>query len=71
MINLRNPQLERGEVRIEDIELGTKSRDDILALLTGLQYLHSQEALRDCILALMDACILPGVNPSSALSCNK
>ena len=26
MRNLRNPQLERGEVRIEDIELDIKSR---------------------------------------------
>ena len=29
MRNLRNPQLERGEVCIEDIELDLKSRDDI------------------------------------------
>ena len=62
MRNLRNPQLERGEVRIEDIELDIKSRDDIPALLFGLQYLYSQEALRDHIFALMDEYILPGVN---------
>ena len=49
MRNLRNPQLERGEVRIEDIELDLKSRDDTLMLLIGLQYLYSQEALRDRI----------------------
>ena len=47
MRNLRNPQLERGEVRIEDIELDIKCRDDIPALLIGLQYLYSQVALRD------------------------
>ena len=71
MRNLRNPQLERGEVRIEDIELDIKSRDDIPALLIGLRHLYSQEALRDRILALMDKCILPGVNrkgPTRALS---
>ena len=63
MRNLRNPQLERGEVRIEDIELDIKCRDDLPALLIGLQHLYSQqEALRDRILALMDECILPGVN---------
>ena len=44
MRNLRNPQLERGEVRIEDIKLNHKSWDDIPALLIGLQYLYSQEA---------------------------
>ena len=62
MRNLRNPQLERGEVRIEDIELDIKCRDDVPALLIGLQYLYSQEALRDRLFALMDEYILPGVN---------
>ena len=62
MRSLRNPRLERGEVRIEDIELDIKSRDDIPSLLFGLQYLYSQEALRDRIFALMDEYILPGVN---------
>ena len=62
MRNLRNPQLERGEVRIEDIELDIKCRDDVPALLSGLQYLYSQEAFRDRLFALMDEYILPGVN---------
>ena len=62
MRNLRNPQLERSEFRSEDIKLNHKCRDDMLALLTGLLYLYSQEALRDRILALMDEFILPGVN---------
>ena len=38
MRNLRNPKLELGEVRIKDIKLNHMSRDDIPALLTGLQY---------------------------------
>ena len=58
MRNLRNPQLERGEVRIEDIKLNHKSRDDMPVLLGGLQYLYSQEASRE----LMDEFILPGIN---------
>ena len=62
MRNLRNPQLERSEVRIEDIKLNHKSRDYMSALLSGLQYLYSQEALRDRLFALMDEFILPGVN---------
>ena len=61
MRNLRNPQLERGEVCIEDIELDIKSRDDIPGILIGLQYWYSQEALRDRILALKDECILPAL----------
>ena len=47
MRKLRNRQLERGEIRIEDIKLNLKSRDDVPALLFGLQYLYSQKALRD------------------------
>ena len=35
MRNLRNPQLGRGEVCIEDIELDLKSRADIPTLLSG------------------------------------
>ena len=62
MRNLHSPQLERGEVRIEDIKLNHKSRDDMLALLAGLQYLYSQEALRDRLFALMDEHFLPGIN---------
>ena len=62
MRNLRNPQLERGEIRIEDIKLNHKSRDDMPVLLGGLQYLYSQEASRDRLFALMDEFILPGIN---------
>ena len=51
MRNLRNPQLERGEVCIEDIELDLKSRDDNPALLIRLQYLYSQETLRERLFA--------------------
>ena len=47
MRSLRNPQLKRGEVCIEDIELDLKSRDDIPALLIGLQHLYSREPLRE------------------------
>ena len=62
MRNLRNPQLERGEVRIEDIKLNHKCRDDMSTLLSGLQYLYSQEASRDRLFALLDEFILPGIN---------
>ena len=51
MRNLRNPQLGRGEVCIEDIELDLKSRDDLPALLIGLQYLYSREPLRERLFA--------------------
>ena len=62
MRNLRNPQFERGEVRIEDIKLNHKCRDDMPTLLSGLQYLYSQEASRDRLFVLLDEFILPGIN---------
>ena len=62
MRKLRNRQLELGEIRIEDIKLNLKSRDGVPALLIGLQYLYSQEALRNRLFAIMDECILPGIN---------
>ena len=62
MRKLRNRQLERGEIRIEDIKLNFKSRDDVPALLIGLQYLYSQKALRDRLFAIMNEYIRPGVS---------
>ena len=57
-----NPRLERGEVRIEDIELDHKCRDDLSAILIGIQYLYSQEDLRERLFTLLDKYILPGTN---------
>ena len=61
MRNLRSPQLKLGEVRIEDIEFDIKSRDDIVAILSGLQLLYAQEAERDRLFALLDEHLLPGI----------
>ena len=44
--NVRDPQPEPGEFRIEDIEPGMKSRDDIPAPLPGLRFLYSDGTFR-------------------------
>ncbi len=62
MRQIRNPQEMFGEIRIEDIRLDLKSRDDIPALLIGLQFLYSDEAFRERLFALLDRYILPGVS---------
>ena len=62
MRSIRNPRLERGEVRIEDIALDYKCRDDLIAILIGIQYLYLQEDLRERLFALLDKYILPGTN---------
>ena len=62
MRKTHNRQMELGEVRIEEIDLNYKSRDDIPALLIGLQYLYSENAFRERLFALMDEHILPGID---------
>ena len=62
MRQVRNPQMELGEVHIEDIELDLKSRDDIPALLLGLQHLYADEQFRARLFALLDEHILPGID---------
>ena len=62
MRKTRNPKPELGEVGIESIDLDLKSRDDIPALLIGLQHLHSDETFRERLFALMEEHMLPGVD---------
>ena len=62
MRQVRNPQLELGEIRIEDIRINLKSRDDIPALLLGLQHLYSDEETRTRLFALLEEHMLPGVD---------
>ena len=62
MRQTRKPQLALGEARIEDIKLDHKSRDDIPAVLLGLQHLYSHEETREKLFSLLEAHILPGTN---------
>ncbi len=62
MRQIRNPQQSFGEIRIEDIRLDAKSRDDIPALLIGLQHLYSDAKFRERLFALLDQYILPGTS---------
>ncbi len=62
MRQVRNPQMDLGEVRIEDIRINRKSRDDIPALLLGLQHLHGDEESRTRLFALLEDYMLPGID---------
>ena len=62
MRQTRTPQLALGEARIEDIKLDHKSRDDIPAVLLGLQHLYSHEETREKLFSLLEEHILPGTN---------
>ena len=62
MRQTRKSQLALGEARIEDIKLDHKSRDDIPAVLLGLQHLYSHEQTREKLFSLLEEHILPGTN---------
>ncbi len=49
-----NPQLQLGEVNIADIIIDPRSRDDIPQLLRGLQYLYSDNKLREEIFQILE-----------------
>ena len=53
-------QMQFGQVAIEDIRLDPKSRDDIPAVLKGLQYLHTDK--RGELFGLLEAHIRPGAD---------
>ena len=58
MRKLLNPRLERGEVRIEDIELDHKCRDDLSAILIGRAFCKTQANSSSDIASLHDDWIL-------------
>ena len=62
MRQTRRSQLALGEARIEDIKLDHKSRDDIPAVLLGLQHLYTHKQTREKLFSLLEEHILPGTN---------
>ena len=59
MREVHGRQFELGQVPIEKIWINPKSRDDIPAVLKGLQHIWSDEALRARLFALLDEYVLP------------
>ena len=59
MREVHRSQFQLGQVPIEKIWINPKSRDDIPAVLKGLQHIWSDEELRARLLALLDEHILP------------
>ena len=49
-----NFQLQLGELDITNIKLDPRSRDDIPQLLRGLQYLYSDNTLREKIFQVLE-----------------
>ena len=53
MRNLIQPQMQFGEVDIASIVFNPKSRDDIPQILRGLQYIYTEQALRQRVFAIL------------------
>ena len=62
MRGVHRKQFQLGQVPIEKIWLDPKSRDDIPAVLKGLQHIWSDESLRSRLLALLDEHVQPEVD---------
>ena len=62
MRHTKKPHLELGDIDIAAIKLDPRSRDDIPALLVGLQHLYCDRELRTRLFALLEEHLLPNVS---------
>jgi IS5 family transposase len=59
---VQNPQMQIGEVDISQIKFDSKSRDEMPQLLSGLQYIYTNLAIRKEIFDLLEKHISPDAN---------
>ncbi len=57
MRTVLTPQMSLGEIDISNIKLDPKSRDDIPAILVGLQHIYINPALRDSVFTILQQVI--------------
>ena len=62
---VQNPEMNLGQVAIEDIQFDARCRDDIPAVLKGIQYIYCNRELRERIFDLLESAILAGANSSA------
>ncbi len=63
MRTVNNKQLQLGEIEISNIKTNPRSRDDIPHILRGLQYLYTNQALRDEIFKILEKLTPSTINP--------
>jgi len=59
---VKNPQLQFGEVNIADIKIDARSRDDIPAVLRGLQYIYVTEDIKEKVFTALEKTLNPSVS---------
>ncbi len=57
-----NPQLQFGEVNIADITIDARSRDDIPAVLKGLQFIYVTDTVREKVFSALKEILDPSVS---------
>ena len=65
MRQVQPKQLQLGEVDIAGIQFDLRSRDDIPQLLRGLQYLYTEEAIRQAVFRVLEKLVPQGVDESN------
>jgi len=59
---VKTSQLHFGQVDISEIKLDPRSRDDIPAVLKGLQYIYTTENIRERVFALLESALPKDIN---------
>lgn len=62
---VKNPQLCFGEVNIADIQINPRSRDDIPAVLKGLQYIYVTEEVRKKVFDALEKTLDPNIKTTT------
>ena len=62
MRKVENSRMEFGEIAIGEIHTQAKSRDDIPAVLKGIQHIYVSPQIRRRIFALLTEQVRPGIN---------
>ena len=65
MRRVENPQMQLGQLPIDQIKFDPKSRDDIPVLLLGLQHIYTTPDLRECVFEILTQ-LLPKKRPQQA-----
>ena len=66
MREVESTQVELGGAFVSDIVINVKSRDDIPALLRGLQHKYVSPAIRPKVLALLEVEVNPRVHKNTS-----
>lgn len=65
MRTLKGTQVKLGEVDISQVKIDAKSRDDIPQLLRGIQYLYTNEEIREKLFAALEKTIPVGIDKAT------